>query len=55
VTIAAPRRRANRDKDNVRFAYRLRKIGRKDKSACARVGLNNAVQIGLEYRNFAAL
>jgi hypothetical protein len=54
MTIAAARRRAHCYENGFGIAYRARQFGRKDEPAGLRVGLHNALQIGLEDRNLSA-
>ena len=55
MTVAATRGCTYRYEDSLRLADRTRELFGEHKSAGARVALDNAVEVGLENRNFAAL
>jgi hypothetical protein len=54
VTIAASRGRAHRYENRLGIAYGTCELGGEDEPAGLAVGLHDALQVGLEDRNFPA-
>jgi len=54
VTVAAPRRRADRDEHRVRFCHGRRKLGREIEPSGLHIGSDKRVEPRLENRDLAA-